>query len=332
MKLYEQFRLYAPDGTEGSASTDAPPQEEKDKSQAASEDDKSQQQEPPEKPDKEQLPEFMIQDEEGNFVIQTENSVYKGKTQQEALKAFYEGKKADEAFIRQLKAKESVKLPEGIKDKAVKREDEDGESDLVLRTREEIAQEIAPKIIKQYKIDSKKLNWTNQQWREYAVDNGLESWEISEERQDIRDVRKEIENSVERIYAEETKRMAIAEVIDEEHEQVVAAVAESGIDPAQFDYEAVLAKVVGDKNNYGRHGTLKSGRIVAEALRAIRAIEKDNGKSAYQRKLEEDMAKGKKVKRSVPDAGSGGGEYKSKPKAYDSFDDAFEDAKRELIG
>jgi hypothetical protein len=124
--------------------------------------------------------------------------------------------------------------------------------------------------------------------------------------------------------------MAIAETIDEEHEAVLHAVADSGVDPKQFDYQTVLEEVVSDKNSYNKFGTLKSGRIVAAALRELRKVEKDQGKSAYQRKIEEDIAKGNKDKAKLPSSGSGSGSsYQTKAKAYDSLDDALDAAKKE---
>lgn len=334
MKLYKIDRLYAPEGAEGgtaseAGTTDAPSQEGDDDPNANSDaDSKPEKQEPDEKPESEL--EFISKDDEGNFVIKTENSVYKGKTREDALKAFYEGKVADEQYIRQLKAKESVKLPENLRSKIVKPEaEDDSEPEMVLRTRDEIAQEVAPKILREFGVDQKKMSWTNQQWKDYQLEQGLEGWEIAEERANIREARKAFNDLVERIYSEETKRLAIAEVVDEEHEQVLSLVAESGVDPSHFNYEKVLEQVMADKNNFNRHGVLKSGRIVAAVMKELRSIEREKGRSAYQRKVEEDIAKGQRKKENVPGAGVGSGQYKSKPKAYDSLDDALDAAKSE---
>lgn len=309
----------------------APPKEDAPEEQKVPEEPKTPEKEPKEEDEAVDL-DWITKNEDGEFVIKTENSVYKGKTRKEVLDNFHTGASSNDKYVKELKAKDKIKLPDSVKRGAP--EDEEP----VPRTEAEVFQEVAPKILRQYRVDQKKLGWTDVDWRNYARERDeagelvRESFEVSEERAQIREARKEIDKHVAATLDREYQQVSNAEVINEEHEQVVKAIAEYGLPEdivdKEFDYEGVLASVMGNKDNYNRLGVLRKGVILNEVHRTLRRIEKKQAETPLQRKLREDAEKAKAKKANIPSPGSGA-KFNQKPKAYESFDDAAEAAKKE---
>jgi len=268
--------------------------------------------------------------EDGQLTYRAGDSIYKGRDTNELLKNISKGITEKDSFIKQAKTKEKIRLPESVR--------KDEEPEINLRTEAEIASEVATKVFRAHGVDQTKLSWTNQQWKDHAANNGLDSWEIGEEREKIREATKEIRSEVRRIADDEARKFAIANVIDEEHESVVKLVAESGLPDevieGGFDYEEILDRVLADKSNYNRFGALKSSTITGEVNRVLRKLEREHRdkqkpgeESALRKKLEEDIARGDRTKEKVPSASSGGN-HKEKQKVFDNFEDALEDVKK----
>ncbi len=276
---------------------------------------------------------FVTKTDDGQFEIKTENSVYKGATQKEVLDKFYEGAAKNDQFLREQKAKGAVRLPASLH-----ADPDGGESELVVRSVSEIENEEAPKIIKMYGVDPEKLSWTPEQWRAYAREKDAdeqpkrEQFEVSREIDRVDRVRSEIHRRVGEIQADEARRYVTTNVIDDEHEAVLQAVADSGISDdtigKQFDYEAILEAVLSKKENYNQHGSLRSGRIVDAVNRELKRLAKDPTESAIRKKIEGDIAAGDGKKKEVP-SGAHGGPHSPKAKAYGSMEDALDAAKKE---
>lgn len=268
---------------------------------------------------------FIEQNDAGEYVIKTEHSVLKGQTKEEVIRKMRDELLEKERYTRELKTKASLKHPSEIVVKQLKEEITE-EPKIQLRSRNEILQEVAPKVITKYGIDPKKLAWDDSRWQDYAREEGIEPIILMRQMSVYDKAKDEINNLADAIYADETRRAAIAEITDQEHESVVALVAESGIDAKDFNYEAVLERALGKKEHYDSDGVLKSGVIVREAAKEINRILSEKAKSPVRKKLEEAIA-GSMEKPKVPSdtvKATSRGNVKPPQQVYRDFDEIVE--------
>jgi len=289
----------------------------------------------PEAPKEEEvLPEGVEKGEDGQLVITEGSTVYKGKDLNELLSNVRKGISEKDKYISQLKSKATVKVPDDMRGRKVVEGEEESliESDLKAPDREEIFREIFDQAVKRHNLDPAKFRWTNQQWRDYADQGGLRDFEVSNEIQRIRQVWGEVNSVTDAKYSEQNVSYINESILDEETERVRELLAESGVEQSDFDYREVLERVYSNPKNKNALGVLRSGTITAEAVKEIRKIAGPKEKSALQKKLEEDIARGKKAKGEVKEPTPSAAPFKESPKPPANYDDAHAKALKMFLG
>lgn len=257
-----------------------------------------------------------IEKTEEGYTLKVGSSVYKGKTINETVNNALKGIAEKDTFISQLRADKVTRVPDKYSDpKNLKGQPGEATSAPELPVEGTVYQEEIRRAMREFAgLDPKMLSWTEDQWDEYASQDGMREFRVSERRQQVREVLKAAAKATQTRMDEASTVVINADVIQTETKKVKALLENSGLSEKaldEFDYEAILDRAMQKR---GKSGVLESGAIVHEAALEIQKMLKDEHKSPAARKLEEDILKGKKVVAQVPVSrgGAGGSHEKAK--------------------
>lgn len=255
-------------------------------------------------------------DEDGFYVLQADpedpkSTVYKAKTLKGLQEAIAKGLKEKDKYIRELKANKVTS----------KSEERDFEN--VSPNQKKILTEV----FADYGLDPKMLSWKEDQWRDYESEKGaaiaarmmnkIEAAQLAaQERYDAENVD----------YLNDT-------ALDEETEQVRELLKDSDIDPDDFDFQDVLAKIHADKTDskfFYKNGLRKNGVIVKEAAKAIRLLGVSRSEKKIKREVEAKIAEGREKKDRIKSVSTSDKKTKVEDKSPKSIEQASEEILKEL--
>lgn len=250
------------------------------------------------------------------------SSVYKGKSLGELMKNIRNGVKEKDTYIGKLKANE-IKVPDKFKEGK-----EDEAPEIEAPNEEEIYQKHLEAEVKRTGVRREMMNWNNQDWKTYQIDNSLESWEIQDLRDQVKSVRQNVRVRADREIGELTIVSINKTILDQETQGVRELIAESGIDAEKFDYDKVLDSCY--KNNRNKQGVFVSGSIVKEAAKEINRMLKAQGESKLKQRVVEEIAKGQEAKDKIKSPSGSGAKKTETEKAPKNYDDGFAEAVKML--
>lgn len=260
--------------------------------------------------------------EDGQLELKRGTIIYRGKTPQELIENMAKGLEAKETHIKNLETQRKVELPE----KFAKGDTEPTSKTVEAPDRETIYGKHAKAVQKRSGVDPAMFTWTNTQWREYADENGMRDFEVTQRQNLVHAALQEIDERTEREYAEANVKFVNVRTVEDEDQSVRELIAEADIDVKDFDYDAVLTRVFNDPNSKYQWGGLKPGRIVKEASKEIRRIQSGTSESVMRQKIEEDIAVGRKKKTRVRVGAGSTEQFKSTAKVPKDYEDALEQA------
>lgn len=222
-----------------------------------------------------------------------DSTVYKGKSLRELMANIAKGKLEADRTIRETQLREKTysasKKYKGAGANADRAPDTQSEAD-DLEVEWPNQEKIYTDSFKKFGVDEDLNSWTKAKWKEYEDENGgLAAMELKQQ----------FNRAKEAAQGEIASGNAAALndiILNEETNEVIRLVSEEKIDPGKFDFDAVLRRVYSDKESYTRQGTLRQGRITAEAARALSKLKR----SSIEQSVNEEVAKGVKAKESIP--------------------------------
>lgn len=256
--------------------------------------------------------------EDGQFELRDpanpEKTVYRGKTVDELLKNVIKGNTEKDKFISELKAK-SISSDRFRDTKTPKGEEEGAQ--LQFPDPDEVLQNV----VKEMRIDGAMLAWTREDWKKHEAENGaVETLELKSQ---VDQARKIAQGRV----AEENVRVINANNLEEETDTIRAMVAEEGLNVDDIDWDNVFQEAITDPKHYNKSGIRRSGTVVARAEREIRRVLKDKIRGEESKKLETEIAEGRRKGKEMETPGStAGASHSPKTAPAKNFDEAFDRA------
>lgn len=247
--------------------------------------------------------EFRVDPEDEN------STVYRGKTIDEVLDKLREGTKVKDSLLRKVKFSERLN-GKSERRKGLEEEDDEDHPKVKAPDEREIANRHFKEVLEQSGITLEQArNVENDQfWEKYKEDHP-EASDLSINRlrtkidRVLEKANEEINSEVseaKQMYQDEQTRSRAVKTVSELLEEAKIPIEQVGEGKA-FDFYAILEKAQGPNG-------LDGEKVLLEAQRAIRKIERDSDKSATQRKLSEDAAKAKKDREKLAGPGGAGQE------------------------
>ena len=237
----------------------------------------------------------ITRDSKGNFEWRVnpddENStVYKGKTLDELFQNAAQGIGEKDSFIKKLQA-DGGKV--GPSRKFTGPEVEDGTGQKVdFPEYGQVLTDVANKA----GVDIQMLTWSDEKWQELEQEKGTRAVLRMEDRV------KQVKAQADAIFAEQNTEALNTYSLYEETEAVQNLLDEAKIPATDFDYDAILAKVHAEPNNFLKNGIRKNGRITAAVARAIAEIVTKRAKTEGRTETEEEIATARLKKGKAPAA------------------------------
>ncbi len=255
------------------------------------------------------------------------STFYTGKDMKELMSNIRNGVKEKDATIKKIKAGDRVVAAEDTIRKVMRgRTTQDAPEAPIPPPDMDV---ITRKHCDTNKINPAILNWSNQQWKDFAREKNLESWEVTELRQNINSIRVAATEE----YSVKNTEYINGSILSGETAEVIDLLEKSGADPDKFDFEKVLDAVIADANSFEESGLLKHGKIVKLAALEIARISKGKITSTVEDKINKTLAEGEEARRSVAGTGgkgrAGGGEFNKSTKVPKTSEEAYQQAMAE---
>ena len=228
---------------------------------------------------------WITKDEEGNYVIKTTNSVFKGKSPEEAIENFRNGYEADQKFIKEMKARSTLKVPSDLFE---------GKDD-VKQPELPVYGEILRAELTKRNIDPRLFAFSDAQWIEYQEEQGVKDWQITRMQAHIEAARKVADDQ----YDQQTQEVFNLQTVHASKDNVAEMLAEAGIDATDFapTYYDILKTVYNDPKARGKDGLLVPGKIEAAVGKEI--SKQFKAKTPLRQELDEKKKEIEKVKTQI---------------------------------
>jgi len=249
--------------------------------------------------------------------------VYKGTNLEELLGNVAKNIQDKDSYIQKLKGAVKLNPSSAIGKRPAGDSQGEDQDTVVFPDRDEILRaELTRSGMK-----AEMLSWDKNRWREYEQENG------AVETMELKQALRETIGRAEARFAQENVVSINNHTLLEESDAVGELLESAGLTIEDFDYDAVLADVYANPNNFLKNGVRKNGRIVAESAKVISKIVQDKVREETKKGTEEEIATNRTKKPSSESVGkTGGGQKFNKPlvKAPKTTAEALVEAKKML--
>ena len=272
---------------------------------------------------------MLERDESGQLVLRSGDSVYKADTMDGLIKEVLRGVAEKDGHIAKLSAKLKVPFPTNAMGPRKEGElEQPRHQEIQLPVESEIYERQAEAIAKEYGIDPKMLNWSDQKWAEYQDSENLRDFQFQRIFHKVENAKAEIERRTGEEYTAGTAHFINYRTIVDEDQKVREMIAESDIDPEKFDYDAVLERVWQNQHNRMSNGVLRPGSLVAEAHREIMRMATGATRTKVRSQLESEIAGASEKANLIKSGPSSGERFVPGQTPAKNMDEAYERALR----
>lgn len=220
--------------------------------------------------------------EDGRIAVTVGESTYYGSTRQEAWTAMKKGiAEKDKAFKERSTELNELKARRAIRDNVGSDEGEEMELPPAPKRNDYLAT-----LVTQRGLEPRMLNWNTQQWKEYASENNLESWEVQEKRDALREAQGEAERSYQQATVTWINQTTVRHDITPAVQRLVA---KSGLDPEEFG--EVYLQALRDKANRNADGLISGSKVLESMGTAILEKTRTAKQASVSAKLKDEKDK-----------------------------------------
>ncbi|MFQ5799758.1 MAG: hypothetical protein ACE5H0_13840, partial [Bacteroidota bacterium] len=248
------------------------------------------------------------------------STVYVGDTIDELLDNLRKGVAHKDEVIRKSRAGKSLEVPERVTSAPAEGAVEPPNEQAIYLDH-----------LRRVGADLSKINWTREDWKRHQETEGLTDFDLFDERNKYEKTVERAQESAEKEITEKNVEYMNSEILDDETAAASAYLNKNGIEPDLINYQELLEDVYSDKSNFNELGVLRPGVISIRVVEAAQELVTQKNKTALQKKLDEDIARGKKLRAKIKSE-QGGGETFTKPshKAPRNVNESFELAKKAM--
>lgn len=222
--------------------------------------------------------------EDGRYALPFGNSVYYGKTIKEVVANAQKAVTEKDKAYHELKAKQHIRVPK----------EDDDEVEIPERPSE---REFVKAAFQEREIDMKMARWTNAEWKQYATDNNLDSWEVGDLRRSVDQALQSARNRYEDATVGWLNRSTLHQDITPAVQRMVAS---SGLEAELFG--DVYLKILKNPEYTGKDGLLNGTKVVEAMHEEILKHVKPAKESSLLKKTAEEKAKLDEKKKTLASA------------------------------
>jgi len=234
-----------------------------------------------------------------------EGTTYQGDSIADVFKQMAKGNREKDGYIATLKAKQ-VQIPTVEEIEAGI--EQDAEPEFVDET------DVLLTVAKKRGLDPNVLTMSDDKWREMEAQQGVRAVNR------LDNLMQAVRQEAQRIAAASNLKVMNKTVVKEQHATIREMLAEENVDADSISLKSFFKEELENPKNY-KNGLLKSGVLVARAHKEISKVQKASLESTTKKKVETEIAAGKKEKKEAASDGSSTGSsgkvQKAPPKNMD---------------
>jgi hypothetical protein len=194
------------------------------------------------------------------------DTIYKGKTEKDLIAALVKGVTEKDSTIKRLSEERPKRSP--LRSVAVKEPQSVDDAPATSPDIESIRTEVAQELLRKTGLDSKFLQFKDEDWDAFERDNT--AWRTNEARAKVREFVTSFQSEVSSRYNKAVAESTTSAILANEADQIESLLSEYNVSISDADFEALIQEALDDKKNFDSRGALKSGVVTAKFLRKVK--------------------------------------------------------------